>query len=113
MHHSPPGDSIRDLFIPKRWRSPLLPPLDGTGHVFTHHPKKGQQKNRAPRPNDQKTQVNQTSKAGVVRHVERLKVSQKMRWVKRATSVFMSSWGHRKKKKRSYFPVCWLFPEEF
>ena len=33
-----PGDSSRDLFIPKRWvchDSPL-----SSGHVFTHHPKK-------------------------------------------------------------------------
>ena len=32
-----PGDSIRDLFIPDRWRSRFT---IEKGHVFTHHPKR-------------------------------------------------------------------------
>ena len=38
MKSQEPGDSIRDLFIPKRWRS-LNQPLS-SGHVTNHHPKK-------------------------------------------------------------------------
>ena len=40
-----PGDSSRDLFIPKRWRSPVQPFKRVT---WTHHPKKGHKNAELP-----------------------------------------------------------------
>ena len=45
LRHLEPGDSIRDLFLPDRWRSPFQPL--SSGHVFTHHPKRSRKRSIA------------------------------------------------------------------